>query len=265
VTATSPDYPKSLTGQAFLVGNLVALQLVLVFPSPFQLTLVGTVNIQTNATTFTGLPDIPLTNLQVTLFSGPNGLFAATCAPASGTASADLTDQNGDKTVHAPNNFTVTGCTPGSGGSGGGNGGNGGGTGNGSTAAAKFTKGSFAGLASGHPSLHFTVGANKGAAGIRRLVVELPRGLRFVRHHGSVSGVSLVGAKIKSLALSHGHLVITLKKAVRSLTVRIGAAAIAESGSLKSRAKAKTLGRLALTVIADSTGGAHTTIRAKIT
>ncbi|MGI8716179.1 MAG: hypothetical protein ACR2NR_23950 [Solirubrobacteraceae bacterium] len=59
-TAVSPLYPRSLSGQAYLTGSLAAgLSLTLVFPSPFPLTLIGKVDLSANATTFTGLPDIP--------------------------------------------------------------------------------------------------------------------------------------------------------------------------------------------------------------
>ena len=43
-----------------------------------------------------------LTSLQVALDGGAHGLFATLCHNPSGTASATLTNQNGDKTVTAP-------------------------------------------------------------------------------------------------------------------------------------------------------------------
>src|SRR6201999_3313622 len=45
VTAASPLYSKALTGQAYLSGSLTSLTLTLVFPAPFPLTLVGSVNL----------------------------------------------------------------------------------------------------------------------------------------------------------------------------------------------------------------------------
>src|SRR6185312_5216131 len=108
--ATSPLYPATLTGKAYLTGSPSGLSLTLVFPSPFPLTLTGTVNLLKNAATFAGLPDIPLTNLAVTLNGGPQGLFLSTCNTPTGTATATLTDQNGDKTVTAPAAFGVVGC-----------------------------------------------------------------------------------------------------------------------------------------------------------
>src|ERR1700744_5978224 len=98
-SATSPLSPATLTGKAYLTGSSSGLSLTLVFPSPFPLTLTGAVNLLKNSATFSGLPDSPLTNLAVSLDGGANGLFLSTCATPSGTATATLADQNGDKTV----------------------------------------------------------------------------------------------------------------------------------------------------------------------
>src|SRR6185312_4619959 len=133
--ATSPLYPATLTGKAYLTGSPSGLSLTLVFPSPFPLTLTGTVNLLKNAATFAGLPDIPLTNLAVTLNGGPQGLFLSTCNTPTGTATATVTDQNGDKTATVPATFAVSGCpgVPAPGGSSGsGNGGSGSNPGGGS-------------------------------------------------------------------------------------------------------------------------------------
>jgi hypothetical protein len=191
-SATSPLYPRPLTGQAYLTGSSSGLALTLVFPSPFPLTLTGSVDLVRNAATFTGLPDIPLTNLAVSLDGGVDGLFLATCQTPTGTATATLTDQNGDRTVRAPARFAVAGC-PGIGG--GGSAGGGGspssaGERNGSTTTgvtvggATLSRGRFAGLRSGRPSLSFVLTAVRGGAKLDALTVELPSGLRFVSRHG---------------------------------------------------------------------------------
>ena len=73
VSATSPLYPNALTGNAYLVGGAAngnSASLKLVFPAPFPLTLTGKVNLTTNSASFTGLPDIPLSDLKVTLRGG---------------------------------------------------------------------------------------------------------------------------------------------------------------------------------------------------
>jgi hypothetical protein len=110
VTASSPLYPTPLSGQAYLTGSSSGLSLTLAFPAPFPLTLTGAVNLLTDSARFTGLPDIPLTDLTVSLAGGPQGLFLTTCKSPSGTATATLTDQNGDQTLTVPSAFTVSGC-----------------------------------------------------------------------------------------------------------------------------------------------------------
>ena len=110
VTATSPLYPAPLSGRAYLTGSSSGLSLTLAFPPPFPLTLTGAVNLLTDSASFSGLPDIPLTNLGVSLAGGPEGLFLTTCKAPSGTATAMLTDQNGDKTRTLGSAFTVSGC-----------------------------------------------------------------------------------------------------------------------------------------------------------
>jgi hypothetical protein len=110
VDATSPLYPTPLAGKAYLTGSQNGLSLTLLFPAPFPLTLTGAVDLVANSATFTGLPDIPLTNLSVSLSGGAQGLFLTTCRTPTGTAKATLTDQNGDRTVSVPSSFTVSGC-----------------------------------------------------------------------------------------------------------------------------------------------------------
>ena len=187
-SATSPLYPATLTGKAYLTGSSSGLSLTLVFPSPFPLTLTGAVDLLHNAATFTGLPDIPLTNLGVTLNGGTEGLFLSTCAAPTGTATATLTSQNGDKSAKVPGKFTVAGC-PGTSGAGSPGAGGAGGSGSGPTASRNassaagvtvghinLSHGRFSGLRSGHPALTFKVKTAKGAAKLRTLTVELPGG-----------------------------------------------------------------------------------------
>jgi uncharacterized membrane protein YgcG len=277
VTASSPLYPKPLTGQAYLTGAISGPSLTLVFPSPFPLKLIGSVKLTSNTTTFAGLPDIPLTDLAVTLNSGPRGLFLATCKTLTGTATAALTDQNGDKSVTAPAKFTVTGCpSNGGGGSGGGGGGGGGQAGNGGggssggvgAARAKLTGAAFSGLRTGHPALRFKVGVARGAAKLRSLTVELPSGLSFARDRVTdkltVTGASVVGGRIKSLSLSRGQLVITLRKAVSSMTVKLSPRALKESATLEAKAKSKHLRSLLLRVIAVNAAGKRSTIAVQV-
>ncbi len=277
-TATSPLYPKNLTGQAYLTGSASGLALTLVFPSPFPLTLTGAVDLVNNAATFTGLPDIPLTDLVVSLDGGAQGLFLSTCRTPTGTATATLTDQNGDRTARLPSRFTVAGCQSGGGGGatgGGGSASRAAGARDGSTrrgvtvAGTNFSRGRFSGLRSGHPVLSFRLAAARHGAGLAGVTIVLPSGLRFVhrRLHGrpAVAGVAVSGARIASLGLSHGHLIIKLRHAVGRLTVRIGPAGLAEAPGLRRRAGDRRLTRLPLTVAVQSASGKRTTIPVEIT
>ena len=80
----------------------------------------------------------------------------------------------------------------------------------------------------------------------------------------TVTGVSLTGGTIRSLALSHGDLIITLRKAVSSVIVRLSPRALHESASLAAKAKAGELKSLLLRVIAVNTGGKRTTIAVQV-
>ena len=262
-TATSPLYPKALTGQAYLTGSTSGLALTLVFPSPFPLTLTGAVNLVTNAATFTGLPDIPLTNLAVTLAGGAEGLFLSTCQAPAGTATATLTDQNGDRTARVPATFTVAGC-PGATSSslptavaGGANGS----TSRGVTqSGVTFSRGRLIGLGSGHPALSYRLTASK----LKSLTVALPSGLRFVRHRARGS-VSLGGGRIGSVKLVRGRLVINLRRTVNAVTVRIGSGAQSETPALRRRVRGHRVKRVPLAVAVAYASGRRTTLHVEIT
>jgi len=256
-TAASPLYPVPLTGTDYLTGTLAALKIVIVFPPPFALTLAGAVDVLHNTTTFTGLPDIPLSDLKVTLAGGANAAFAAFCSPASGTASSTLISQSGmHTTVASP--FTVAGC------SGSQSGASGSGSGSKSSPAGRagIITAAVTGLASGHPTLSFKLTAGKNAK-LKSFSVKLPRGLSFVRHriHGRLKllGVALKGAKVKSLSLKRGALLVTLRAPVNTLSAKIGPRALKESAALRSAAKHHRLKRLQLTVLLTNTAGKRTT------
>jgi hypothetical protein len=263
-SSTSPLYPTPLVGKAYLTGELTAPELALVFPPPFSLTLFGDVSLATSTTTFSGVPDIPLTNLSVTLAGGPNGLFQTSCTPSSGTAKATLIAQDGDRSVVASSPFTVSRCSgTGSGGSGGS--GSGGSGGNHQTVGRPLiSSASLSGLARGVPRLSFTLLAGRGAPGISSFTIKLPSGLSFraVRRQGRlhVAGVSIAGARVKSLALSRGRLIVTLRRAVRKLSIKLGPRALKETSALKRAAAAGRLHLLTLSVVAKDAAGHATTL-----
>jgi hypothetical protein len=265
VTASSPLYPAPLTGKAYLTGqstNISGLTLTLVFPPPFPLTLVGKVDLVNVAATFSGLPDIPLTNLAVTLNGGPSGLFASLCAPSSGTSTATLTDQNGDKTATDPAAFAVSGC-PASKSGGGGNSKPGGGSNK--VGKPKVAGATLTGLTTGKPKLSFTATAGKHAPKLRSVTISIPKGLTVIakRAHGKRTvAVGLKGAKLKSAKLSGRKLVITASKPARKLSVTL---ALKESASFRAKAKAKKLKGLKLGVVIRNAKGKKTAASTVVT
>ncbi len=262
-TATSPLYPSALSGQAYLTGTpgaLAAPSITLVFPPPFGLSLTGAVNLATNSTTFTGVPDIPLSDLRVVLNGGSSGVFASSCATPSGTATSTLVSQNGDKTATVLATFTVANCTPPTGGGGGGSA---------KGKAPKLSGAHVLGLLRGQPTLAFRVSAAAGAPKLSTLTVSKVSGLTFVRRRVHkrlrVVGVTLKGAKLKSVSLVDGRLLIKLARPTRAVTVTIGRKAVRESRGLRTKAKHSKVKKLALTVVARDTKGKRTTLHVQIT
>jgi hypothetical protein len=184
-------------------------------------------------------------------------LFKTTCTPPSGTAGAILTDQNGDKTVNAGSNFTVSGC-PGLGGSPTASTNSGVTVGN-----TNLSGGRYTGLGKGRPTLSFKVSVARHAPKIRALTVALPPGLRFRPHRrGALAGVTLTGARIKTLSISRGRLTIVLRKAASTLTVQIHGSLLSEAPGLWTRAT--HVHNLPLTVVTDNTRGQRTVIRVEV-
>jgi hypothetical protein len=262
VTASSPDYPNPLTGNAYLTGSLHGLSLTIVFPAPFPLTLTGAVDLTTNTTVFSGLPDIPLTNLTVALNGGSGGLFDTNCGTPTNISTATLTDQNGDKTATPSSHFTIQGCGSSSSSGGGSSSGS-------SSGSARVSAGRLSGLTKSRPSLRFTVHAAKHTK-LSRLTVALPKGLSFRSHtvhkvRRIRGGLTVKGAKLKSESISKGHLVLTLRRPAGSVTVSVSSKGMRESSALRKAAKRKKLKKLRLTVIARTPAGKSRTLHVSIT
>jgi hypothetical protein len=269
-SATSPLYPKALSGQAYLTGTpgaLAAPSITIVFPAPFALTLTGAVDLSKDSTTFTGLPDIPLSDLRVALDGGSKGVFSSSCSTPSGTATATLVSQNGDETATAPAAFTVSNCTAPSGGSGGG--GTSGGSGPAKNNLPTLSGAHVSGLLRGRAAMGFTVSASPSGPKLTKLTVQTAAGLTVVRRRVhrklTIAGVSLKGAKLKSLSLSHGKLVITLRSAASAVSVTLGRTALRESPGLRSKAQHSKVKSLRLVVVTRDAKGANATLRTQIT
>jgi hypothetical protein len=232
-TATSPLIPSPALagGKVTLTASGTTPMISVSFPAPFAVTLGGAVNLANNSVTFAGVPDVPLTTLTLNI-TGPNGqkAFNTNCAPAN--IAGVFTSQSG-VTHNASAPITFVGCVP-------------------------TATGSTSGLAKGHPKLKFkVVAAGSGGPKIASVAIGLPGGLRFSRSAISthktcttlkgkkkkcttttlIKGLGIRGAKAKSVALKHGQLVITLKKAAGSVIFTISGPLLTETRGLQTKVK----------------------------
>ena len=91
--------------------------------------------------------------------------------------------------------------------------------------------------------------------------IRRKRGLSVAHRRALIAGVHLSGARIASLSLVHGRLVIRLRGAASSLRVTVGPPALRETRGLRAKAELHKLGRLVLTLITLNTAGKRSTLR----
>ncbi|MEA2210952.1 MAG: hypothetical protein QOF83_900 [Solirubrobacteraceae bacterium] len=272
-SAKSPLYPRVLAGKVYLTGSLAAPAITVTFPPPFALTLNGKVSLATNTTTFSGVPDLPLSDLKVQLSGGPEAAFATTCATPSGDAVGSFTSQDGDLLATSTAPFTVTGCPASSRGGGSSGGGSGGGTGAGSGSGRptvaplglpSLASATLTGLKRGRPVISFKLTTGPGAPKLTSLTVPLPRGLAYVRHRvhrrSVLQGVTVGNAKVKSLSVKSGRLTITLVRPSATVLVKLATRALHETAGLRRKARRGHVRFLKLTVAVTNTAHQHVTL-----
>lgn len=235
--ARTPLLPVPLIGNVYLTSgpSLFAPNMTVVFSSPFQLVLNGSVGIASNSVTFSSVPDFPLTQLVVALAGGPNALFSPSCNPVSSPVTAKFTSQNGDQTKIPSSLLTIKGCPT---------------TAPPPATATAPTLGaaSLTGLATGQGRLKFTLTKGKnGAPKLGSVSINAPSGLSFVKSQLK-KGVAVSGGKIKSVSLRGGKLVVMLTSAVANVTVKVSPSAMKVSSSLRSRVKKHKTKKLKLSV-----------------
>ncbi len=230
-TATSPLVPSVAlaNGTVTLAGPATTPTITVSFPAPFAVSLAGTVSLTSNSVTFANVPDLPLTSLTLNV-TGPNGQKAFTTTCAASSVVGNFTAQGGQTaTSTAP--ITFTGCPP-------------------------TTSGSTGGLATGHPKLKFKATKSAGGANVSSVAIGLPNGLKFSRsafttkrtcttkkgkkHCTSttlIKGLSVSGGAAKTVALKAGKLVITLKKAVGSVSITTSGPLVTETKALQTKVK----------------------------
>jgi hypothetical protein len=263
--ARSPLYPRTLTGKVYLTGSLTSPAITVTFPPPFALTLNGSVNLATNTTTFGGVPDLPLSDLKVSLAGGPEAAFATSCATPSGNAVGSFVSQDGDLLASSTAPFTVAGC-PASSGTGGG-GATGGGTGGPTSAPLglpSLASATIAGLKRGRTAISLKVTAGRGAPKLTSLTIPLPRGLSYLRHRVHrrlvLAGVTVGNARIRSETLKRGRLTITFRHPTAMVLVRLSRRALHETAGLRRKARRGHVRFLKLTVTVTTATRHHVTL-----
>jgi hypothetical protein len=257
-TATSPLVPIPLKGIVTLGGSANSPTFAVTFPAPFNLTISGVVNLSNNSVTFSNVPDVPLTSLTLDV-TGPNGkpAFTTDCKP--GNVGGTFTAQGGQtQTATAP--IAYTGCQ-----------------------LKPTASGSITGLATGHPNLKLKVTRAKGAPDISSVALGLPSGLKFSRSaivtrkvcttKGKkkkcttttlIKGLGVAGGTAKSVALTGGRLVITLKKASAGLTLTVASPLVTEAKSLQTKVKKHKAGTLSFTLKVTDVKHTSTTLTLKL-
>ena len=244
-SATSPLVPSIAlaNGTVTLSGSATTPTIAITFPAPFALTINGTVNLANNSVTFSNVPDVPLTSLNLTV-TGPSGqkaFMVQSCAPNN--IAGSFTAQGG-QTATSTAAIAFVNC-----------------------ASKPTASGSLSGLAAGHPKVHFKATHGKGAANIASVAVGLPAGLKFshsafvtkktcVTKKGKkkcttitqIKGLGVSGASVKSVALKAGRLVITLKKAAGSVTVKLTGPVLTETSALQTKVKKHKVKSLTVTL-----------------
>jgi hypothetical protein len=250
VTADTPLLSAPLAGRIVAVKTSTGLPgLTIVLTSPITVELPGIISFNTDdvLTTFASLPDIPLSNLTVSLTGGKNAAFQTSCTTNSGSIGGSFTGQNSARvTAVAP--ITITGCkTP--------------------VVPAKPPKisaGTLTGVASGTPKLGFKLTAGANAARLSSFAFSLPSGLKL--HAKQLSkGLKLGGGKLKSAKVSRGELVVNLKSAASSISVTLGGKAITASDHLIRSVRSHKLKTVVLRVRVTETTGKSTKLQLAIT
>jgi hypothetical protein len=219
-TAYSPMLTKPLVGNVYFTGpSPFSPTLTIRFPPPNVITLTGTVNLKKSTVMFTGVPDVPQTKLVVELFGGKQALESTNCQTGS-TLSGSFTGQNG-KMVTDTVPVTIRGCpktakTVGS---------------------PSASGGSLSLSAHGKPTLRFRLARGQNAPNLKSFTVALPQGLKFsaggLRHGLAVHGVK-ASAKIHG-----GMLIVSLKRTVKSVSVKLASPLLVAEKHLGPHLKTK--------------------------
>src|SRR3954447_7033155 len=225
-TAVTPLLADPLTGPVRLVENPGGLPKVVVYLNGvFSTRLVGDIALGAGGTTttFSNLPDSPVTSLELAFAGGSGGQFTAGADLCSTPVdiSGEFLSQSG-KTVTPSTRATVVGC---------------GGTppaapGRWPTGTVSFTK-----LAKSSPTLRFTAQRGVGSKKLNAVAITLPGPLSFDKGYLSVG---MKASKPVSVALSGNHTMrLDAKSAAgfTGITAVVSKRALRVSSSLRKRVR----------------------------
>jgi hypothetical protein len=256
VSAESPLLPATAlnTGTLALAGQInagtlsqqITGSLTMSFPPPYQLSIVGPINLQEKTLTFLSMPDIPLSTLAFTFTGTPEGP-AFTTACDAGTIAASLVPQDGNPPVKISGPVTNVNCPP--------------------PSAKPKASASISGLVNGHPKLVVHVAHAPGGPDITSLRIAAPSGMAFSHQgltctggHCSAKGLS---GSLKRVRLVNGALQITFSHAVASTTLVIRGPLLVESSALERKLKKNIVPPLAVHLRITFANGHTTTLAAK--
>jgi hypothetical protein len=253
----TPLQAAPLQGRVVLVSGAPLPGLAIVLPAPFPLRLAGSTSLGAGGltATFAGIPDLPISNLQVSFTGGASSLFVGSAALCSGAheVRGDF-GAHSERTAQSTAKLAVTGCreTP---------------------AAAARPAGSLAlrGLGGRNPVLDLLLKAGGGSGqaqaaatgALRSAIIRLPRGLSVGKRGLSRSLRVTAGGRVVRGAgrVVDGRLRVRLAGAgTRSLRVTLRSPALRVSPGLARRVRAGRAGRLTARVTIGATGRSPVTI-----
>jgi hypothetical protein len=239
-TAITPLLTGPLTGPVSFVAGSGLPELVLSLRGPLSLTLRGVTEFTSNGvrTTFSGIPDVPLSRFELTFLGGEQGVLAASrdlCLPPAPVVSATFLSHAGTESTVTPT-ATVAGCT-------------------GTTTPPATTRRRptatlrLGALRNGRPSLNLLVSGRDGAA-VKRVRLGLPRGMSVAKR------TKLRGAKL--LAKRRVIQVTARGTGTRRVRLRLGV------GTLAVAQRLRTAKRLRFVLRVTEGSGRRTTRRVSV-
>jgi hypothetical protein len=245
VEAGTPLLAQPLTGNVYYaakpVGQLPGL--IIQLGDPIPLRLEGAVELTPTGlkTTFTGLPDVPLSRFALNLQGGATGAFQLAtdiCTTKPPAVAATFVAHSGKQAAET-RPLTVEGCTP-----------------------RPTVTASIRRLRSGRPTVRVTVKAGADAPDLRQVRVLLPDALQAKPKRARAGARAATGAgKLarKAIKLNRdGELRLTLPSGVRTVSATLSKGAVRVGRKLKRAKKPKRLSLRVLVTDADGPRPART-------